>query len=583
MRAIGVIGGWVLGGAVAAMPALAQLPPGPLPQIPPQRNPVELREQPSAPGLSSPLQPPPLVAQTGPGAATELRIVAVTLTGNEAISEAELQPAIAGLAGATVPLARIEEARLEILRRYREAGYAFTAVDAGVTPRPGRDGADLVFRVVEGYVAEVKLEGDIGPAGTQVLRFLNRLIGLRPVSTGAIERALLLASDIPGVTVRGTLRPLPDQPGALQLVAALDRRVVSGYVNVDNRGYNLVGPWEALFVAGVNSLTEFGERTELAFFGAENSTQWFVQGSTEAFIGGSGLRARIYGGGGQTRPTGSLAAIGYYGTTQVAGAGASYPLVRRRAANLALTGSFDFFDGEVQVPKGTRASRDQVRTFRFGAEGQMLEARLLPFLPAATTAGIVRVHQGLTIFGATEDGDPFSSRSGNDTFGFTKLTGEIQRNQPLAVLADGVQVNIQGLALAQWSDDVLPNAEKCYLGGARLGRGFYAGQVTGDKCWGYAVELQLDFAYDLPVEPPLGSNRFTTQLYMFRDYGRTYENLPLDPDRRLSSWGGGVRQVISERVQFDLEGVHRVTTQPNGPRAETLRGTGLFFRTLVRF
>ena len=31
----------------------------------------------------------------------------------------------------------------------------------------------LRFDVIEGRIADVKLEGDIGPAGTQVLRFLN--------------------------------------------------------------------------------------------------------------------------------------------------------------------------------------------------------------------------------------------------------------------------------------------------------------------------------------------------------------------------------------------------------------------------
>jgi hemolysin activation/secretion protein len=287
--------------AVLAFPfspdtAAAQpVPPasGPLPQLPPQRNPVEMRAPQDLPSLAPSIRPPPLVPQTGPGAGALVRIGRVSVTGNDAIPDAALAAPVAGLAGATVTLARIEEARLGILRLYREAGYAFTAVDAGLAPLPDGEGtADLVFGVTEGQVTEVKLEGDIGPAGTQVLRFLNRLIGMRPVSTGAIERALLLASDIPGVTVRGTLRPLPDAPGALQLVAAVERRWVSGYLITDNRGYRLVGPWEALFVAGVNAVTEFGERTELAAYGAQSSSQWFLQASTEAFLGGSGLRAR---------------------------------------------------------------------------------------------------------------------------------------------------------------------------------------------------------------------------------------------------------------------------------------------------
>ena len=50
------------------------------------------------------------------------------------------------------------------------------------------------------------------------------------------------------MTVRGTLRPLASEPGALQLVAQVERRAYSGYVNLDNRGYQLVGPWQGLLV-----------------------------------------------------------------------------------------------------------------------------------------------------------------------------------------------------------------------------------------------------------------------------------------------------------------------------------------------
>ena len=68
----------------------------------------------------------------------------------------------------------------------------------------------------------------------------------RPISTAAVERALLLASDVPGVRVRGVLQPIQGEPGALRLVAQVTRSAVSGYFNVDNRAYQLTGPWDCL-------------------------------------------------------------------------------------------------------------------------------------------------------------------------------------------------------------------------------------------------------------------------------------------------------------------------------------------------
>jgi len=569
-----------------AVPGLAWAQPAPVQPVP-QRNPIDLVAPPAVPRLAPSVEGPPLVRQEGPGAATELRIGEVRITGNEAIPEARLASTIAGLADATVPLSRIEEARLGILRAYRDQGFPFAAVNAGVTRRPGSNLVDLNFAVIEGFIAEVKLEGDpanIGPAGTQVLRFLNRLIGLRPVSTAAVERALLLASDVPGMSVRGTLRPLQTEPGALQLVAQVERKTVSGYVSIDNRGYRLVGPWQGLFVGGVNSLTSLGERTELSYFGAPGSTQWFTQGSVDAFIGGSGLKVRLYAGTGETRPSGSLREIGYYGRTQVGGIGASYPIIRSRPFNLYAIGSFDIFDSEVETGTSgrTRASRDAIRILRAGFDAQLLES-WLPVLPAATTFGSLRFHQGVTAFGATRNGYALSGRSGSEDFGFRKISGEIQRNQPLFAPFEGSMLSFQALFGGQYSEDILPQAEKYYLGGNRLGRGYYAGQLTGDSAWGLALELQFDTSFELPFTPAIGSNRFAPQFYIFRDIARTVENRRDDPNRRLASWGGGVRLVVSEAVQFDIEGLHRDVRRPDGLAADPLRETQLFFRMLVRF
>ena len=155
--------------------------------------------------------------------------------------------------------------------------------------------------------------------------------------------------------------------------------------------------------------------------------------------------------------------------------------------------------------------------------------------------------------------------------------------QPIFSPFDGGMFNLQVYTSGQWSTNILPNAEKYYLGGSRLGRGFYSGQVTGEWGYGYAVELQLDSAYDLAAQPALGNNRGSSQFYVFRDMGWAYQNLDTDADRRLSSWGGGVRTVLADTVQLDLEVARRITTRPDGEFADPLRATQLYLRTLIRF
>lgn len=566
-------------GAGAQAPAGAPRPP------PPPAGLIERVLPPAAPALSPRAQPPAEEPRRGPGEGQEVAIAEAVVQGNTAVPTADLRPILAAIENRSVPLARIEETRIALLGAYRRAGYPFVSVAAALAPRSdGR--AEARFAITEGYVAEVRLDGDIGPAGTQVLRFLERVKVHRPVSTAAVERALLLASDVPGVRVRGVLQPIQGEPGALRLIAQLTRSPVSGYFNLDNRGYRLTGPWQGLLVGGLNSFTEYGERTELSLFGAEQGTQWFAQASVETFIGGSGLRLRLYAGTGNTLPSGQLSDIGYVGETRLAGIVATYPILRTRPANLWAVAQFDAFDSDVYTGVGTasgrqRAGRDRIRTLRGGFDAQALDT-LIGFLPPATNQAALRIHQGLDAFGATRDGDPLVTRIGSE-FGFTKATGEYQRVQPLFSPFDGAMVNIQAYVSGQWSDNILPPAEKYYLGGSRLGRGFYSGQVTGDWGYGYAIELQLDMAYEMPADPPLGNNRGSTQLYVFRDMGWAFQNLDTDADRRLSSWGGGVRLVVADLAQFDLEVARRLTTRPDGVASDPLRATQVFFRMLLRF
>jgi hemolysin activation/secretion protein len=357
-----------------------------------------------------------------------------------------------------------------------------------------------------------------------------------------------------------------------------------------------------LVVAGANSFTEYGERSEVSLFGVPNSAQWFAQGSVESFIGGSGLKLKIYGGGGETRPTGVLRQIGYYGATNVGGLIANYPVIRSRPLNVFAIGSFDIFDNTIDqgtlISSRPLASHDSIRTLRIGADAQMLET-WIPFTPAAaTTVGSLRFSKGISAFGATANGYSLSGRSGLENFSFTKVSGEVQRNQPIIAPFDGSMISVQALFAGQYSSSILPLAEKFYLGGYRLGRGYYSGQITGDSGWGASFELQLDLPPQEGVDLGLGTIglgflglgswtpsplRWTNQLYMFRDYGRTFENLAIDPNRRISSWGGGLRLVVNDQVQFDVEGVRRLVLQPNGAAVAPLSETAVYFRTLVRF
>lgn len=558
--------------------SLAQSPPAtgnlvpqgsPIPRVlPPQRPAVE-------PGLPAPAPQP---ATEVP--AVDVPVRRARVEGATAYAPERLAGLIDGLTGPAVPLSRIEAARTALLNLYRGDGYALTSVSARVGP-----GGDLLFVVTEGRVVDVKLEGDIGPAGVQVLRFLNRLLEIQPVSTSALERWLLLAQDVPGVTVRAVLRPAVDDPGALTLVAQVSRQPVNGLLTADNRAFRLTGPVQSLAVVNLNSFTQLGERTEATFYHTEGNTQNFGQVSTEVFAGSSGLRVRLYGGYGEANPSGFLREAGYNGTTTIFGVGATYPLIRARRQTLNLQTSLDAIETAISLVgedgRRGRASRDAIRVFRAGAD-YAFEDLLLGNDRTGVNLVSARLSQGLPGLGATRNSNPRPGRL-NERVDFTKLNFDASRTQVLFRPWDEANVALRLRLAGQLSADALPPSEKFFLGGTEINRGFYAGEVSGDTALAGTVELQLNTGFD--VEAFGRYFNIAAQFYAFYDHGQTWEQRRDEPNRRLSSEGLGARLFLTRYTEFNVEGVIRNTrlTQGTPDSVRRQKGEAVFWRVLTRF
>ncbi|MGE0226059.1 MAG: ShlB/FhaC/HecB family hemolysin secretion/activation protein [Acetobacteraceae bacterium] len=574
-------GRWLLRVRLAALlcgaaifPALAQLPPrgSPLPGIVP---PTEPR---LAPGLKPAAPLPPTEPETaGPRYAIE-RIV---IDGVTAFPDATIAGLLRDAIGPAVPEGEIEAARRSVIDLYRAHGYLYTTASVILT------GTELRLTVIEGYIAEVKLEGDIGPAATQVLRFLNNLVGQKPVSTAELERWLLLAQDIPGLTVRSTLNPSAGDPGVLTLIAQVSRKPVSGFISADNRAYNLTGPQEGLIVFNLDSFTEFGERTQLSLYRAAGRTNRFAQISSEVFIGGSGLKLHLYAGQGVSTPSGSLSTIGYRGETSVLGGSLAYPVLRARDQSLVITGALDALESDIANSLGPNGSRqrgsfDSLRVLRLGVDYARLDTWFGDDRSGISSISL-RASQGLDMLGASSNNDTTTPppRPG-ETITFRKINGELARTQTLFQLFSDSSLALRTAVAWQWSGDLLPPVEKFYLGGPRFNRGYYYGQVTGDKAVTISTELQFNAPVPVPAFVPV---ELRSQLYAFYDWGRAFQNTALEANVSLQSMGGGIRLFVSDIAEIDLEAAYRMNQYPNGqgPNVSPLKSGALYWQVLFRF
>lgn len=500
----------------------------------------------------------------------------VDIVGGTLFNE-QLRPFLDGLTGAAVPLPRLDKARQDILLFYRSRGYALTSVSLAID----RDNGVVRYTVIEGHIAAVRLDGDIGPAGSMVLRFLRHLTDYPVIDTLTLERWLLLAQDVPGVSLSTVLEPSQDDPGALTLIAQVSLKRVGGQASLDNRAFYLTGPIEFLGIADLNSLTAWGDKTEFAYFHAFPDSQNFGQVSSEWFLGSSGLKMKIYGGAGANFPTGSLAALKYDGWTDIFGTQMSYPAIRTRRQNLNVYGSLDALESTIYTgTPSVQSSADEVRALRIG-EDYVISDLLLGNSRPATTAFSARLSRGLEFLGGFHGTAivPSTARQG-EQHNFTAVKFETSRTQTLFVPWEGASVALMGLLTGQWTPDILPPTEQFYLGGSRFTRGFYSGQVPGDKALAATAELQLNSTIDLSS---LGSRAdVASQFYLFYDWGESWQNLKSDFAARLASAGGGVRLQITSYVELDFEALGRMTIHPP-PSTADLNGIGLYWRVVGRY
>jgi len=520
-----------------------------------------------------PATPPPEEIPSGP----PVRVDDVRVEGVTVYDPATLRPLYADLIGATVPREKLLAAVEALQTRYREDGYILTTVHGAAERRGG--GLIFVIRATEGYISDVKLDGDIGDAGKLALAMLEHLTSIRPVNNADLERYLLLANDIPGVSAQAVLRRVSPEPGAVELVAKVARTPFAAQFQFDNRGSPEVGPYEALLTAQSNAFTSVGEQIQATFFNTFNREQLFGQVDVSGFLNSEGLKLRGYAGRGNTQPGGALTGTGFNADLQIAGVGLSYPVIRTRRLNLSVDGSFDAYDGVIDTFAAAGMLSDtHLRILRLGGALDFQDA-VVAGLPAANSI-ILKVSQGLPAFGASSNNQALPARVGERN-NFSKVTGEMTRVQNLIAIGDA-QTAIKASVGGQFTDDILPPSEQYLLGGTRFGRGFFAGEVAGDRALGATVELQLNTGFD-NLSPLSPDHRLNVQFYNFFDYGRTYNLIPGSIDQTIDSIGIGARSDVTPWMFVELEGLHRFTTHPDGANAPKLANEAIFTRIVLRY
>jgi hemolysin activation/secretion protein len=499
---------------------------------------------------------PPPGTEDEPLDFADLRLQGVT-----AFDTAELADIYADRRGEEITFGEFYGFAAAIERRYQQAGYVLSF--AYVPPQTVEDGV-FTIAVVEGYVARIIVEGVEGRLKRTIERVLAPIAEDRPLRQATLERQLLLANDLAGITATGVLQPAEGEPGASELLVTVERDPVEARLTIDNRGADFSGPWRVTGLASVNSPGGLGERLS-GYATVAIDPQELLAGGLDLSIplGEGAWRANLAASYSDSEPGDDLADLEILTESIGWSAGASYAVIRRRSENLTLEADFAWLDTEVRALDDD-FSRDRLRTLSAAVVYDQTG-----FLNGASSLRLAAT-QGLPIFAATDPDSDLVSRADAQP-DFSRITLDAVRAQrlygPLTLLVT---------AGGQYAFDPLPAAEEFAAGGSIYGRAFDAGEITGDHGAAISVELQWPFSPGWA-----GLDRVTP--YGFVDAGWVWDresDVSEGLEDRLSSGGVGVRAELFDRVDVGLE-YARPVDEPN--TVDDDFGDRVFFTLTTRF
>jgi hemolysin activation/secretion protein len=494
-----------------------------------KRIPIPAAPEKPLPALQLPSPGPP----RAPSVDMRFVLAGVTIDGAAAIDATALTPLYEEFLAREIDLADVERILGRITARYRDAGFFLSRALAG--PQALDQGV-LRVTVVEGYVRQVLLRGARPGDEERLARFFADVTRSRPLRLATVERALLIANDLPGVHLSARLEPVDENAGAYDLVLAVEYQRLAGFASLDNRGTESLGPWQAQLSGSLNSLIGAFDRLQLTFFTTANRPSELR--STEVLyetpVGSAGTRLSVSVARTDLKPGGSLAPQAIDGSAMRYTARTTHPLIRSRDQSFWLAGTFEALDSS-ESENHEQLFDDRLRVLRASANYAVNDG-------SNANLAYIEASQGLSALGASRAGAANLSRS-NGRADFSKVVASLTRQQ---TLSDhwGLQMALGGQKAAQ--PLLLP--EQFALGGARFGRAYDPAEITGDD----AVAGSLELRYGRFVE-----SRFlrSYQLYAFYDVGAVWNQDVSDGTQRqsLASAGAGIRLALPQDFAASLE------------------------------
>ncbi|PCG13373.1 MULTISPECIES: ShlB/FhaC/HecB family hemolysin secretion/activation protein [Sphingomonas] len=423
---------------------------------------------------------------------------------------------------------------------------------------PAQEVADGTLRlaVVAARIVETRITGYDGPLPAGIAARVQAIRGVDPLNRQEVERLLLLANDVPGLTLTLTLQPAGREPGDVIAVIDVQQRKALVLANYQNSGSRQLG--RSLF----SLRGEFYDLTGLAdttYIGVSQSSTWdevhVIQGGHSMGLGAGGARIGVRASQAWSNP--EIPGLDLRSRSLIAGLDLSAPLLRGFERTGRSVDDINIYAGagaelinQRSIIRSGRSdlpySRDRLRV-AYARIGARVISRDAFGVTRVDTDLLVEARKGMSILDATRrgiDGSGFQpSRLDGDPEAFV-IRGTA--NQTLRPFSGFDRLAFDLAAFGQWANRPLLNLEEFSIGNLTYGRGYDPGANAADRV------VALRVAPRLRLTAP--GSQIQVEATGFYDAVRLWnlDRGTSENDRLLQSVGGGLRLTMADRLAVDV-------------------------------
>jgi hemolysin activation/secretion protein len=412
---------------------------------------------------------------------TKVNLKTVQIEGGTIYPLSELAAIYQPLLGHESSLADLIEATRNITRRYQQDGYLLSYA---FLPQQTFDNGVARVVLVEGYIRNYQLQGDVGRVKGLLDKLVAKLQAEKPLTRKTFERYTTLMSRIPGVTLQAQVPPPGTTDGATDLIAQASRKPFTSSLSTtdDNRNGT-----QALLGVSSNSQTAMGEQLSLSgLFPPGDDDEHYYRLDYNQFLNAEGTQLALSASRYRADPGTNIQLdngleLKPHRENDRYSIGFNHPVIASPNELLSAGARVYAVNDKtrykvVGFPLSVE-ERTDIRALAFESDWRKADAQQLRILSGG-------LYQGLDSMGAETN----NSALDLDFFRL-RLSG---------VQSDKFFDNWQGVVSAAfyWSDDTLPDSERAVFGGQNFGRGYPDDQASGDKGWGVAYEVNYSFNRD---------------------------------------------------------------------------------------